>query len=90
MPKTSSAVFFDIHDRSAILNFLGGFSRQFITLLRLVKNLTPYEEKSAGLTEIVSAKITKARRPWDQMKNFSKLYTFHECSRYSLNAEVSL
>jgi hypothetical protein len=34
-----------------------------MTWLRLIKNLTPYEEKSAGPTEIVSAKITKAQRP---------------------------
>jgi hypothetical protein len=34
--------------------------RQFITWLRLVKNLTPCEEKNAGPTEIVSAKISKS------------------------------
>jgi hypothetical protein len=47
------------------LFFLGGFLLQFITWLRLVKNLTPWEEKSASLTVILFAKITKALRPWD-------------------------
>jgi hypothetical protein len=65
MPKTGVAVSFNIDSRGAGLGlfFLGGFLLQFITWLRLVKNLTPWEEKSASLTGILFAKITKALRP---------------------------
>jgi hypothetical protein len=47
MPKTVDAVFFDI-----VLIFCGGFS-VYITWLRLIKNLTPREEKSAGRNKTV-------------------------------------
>jgi hypothetical protein len=65
MPKTGVAVSFDIHSRRFGLVFLGGFLWQFIRWLHLVKNLTRLEEKSAGLTVILFAKITEALRPWD-------------------------
>jgi hypothetical protein len=48
MPKTVDAVFFDMLH----LSFCGGFCR-YITWLRLVKNLTPQEEKSVGLNNAV-------------------------------------
>jgi hypothetical protein len=47
MPKTVDAVFFDI-----ALIFAGDF-RVYITWLRLIKNLTPREEKSAGRNKTV-------------------------------------
>jgi hypothetical protein len=50
MPKTVDAVFLDMLHLSFC--FCGGFCR-FITWLRLVKNLTPREEKSAGRNSIV-------------------------------------
>jgi hypothetical protein len=55
MPKTGVAVFFDTRSRGASLTlflFGGGLLWQFITWLRLVKNLTPWEEKSVGLIDI--------------------------------------
>jgi hypothetical protein len=65
MLKTDSAVFFDIHDRGAAFIFWGDFCGNLLHIwFCLVKNLTPCEEKSAGPTEIVFVKITKARRLW--------------------------
>jgi hypothetical protein len=57
MPKTIGAVFFDM----LRLSFCGDFCR-YITWLRLVKNLTPREKKSAGWNNIVWW-ITRARGP---------------------------
>jgi hypothetical protein len=48
MPKTVNAAFFDI----LCLSFAGDFCG-YITWLRLIKNLTPREEKSAGRNDIV-------------------------------------
>jgi hypothetical protein len=48
MPKTVDAVFLTC----CILVFAGDFCR-YITWLRLVKNLTPWEEKSAGLNNTI-------------------------------------
>jgi hypothetical protein len=50
MPKTVEAVFFDMLHLSFC--FCRGFC-WYITWLRLVKNLTPWEEKSAGRNNIV-------------------------------------
>jgi hypothetical protein len=50
MPKTVKAVFFDT--LCLIFVFAGAFC-WYITWLRLVKNLTPREEKSAGRNNIV-------------------------------------
>jgi hypothetical protein len=47
MTKTIDAVFFDI-----VLIFAGDFC-VYITWLRLIKNLTPQEEKSAGRNDTV-------------------------------------
>jgi hypothetical protein len=49
--------------------FVGAF-RYYITWLRLVKNLTPWEEKSAGLSDIV-CRNTKALGPWILNKEFT-------------------
>jgi hypothetical protein len=57
MPKTVGAVFFDM----CVLVFAGDFCR-YITWLRLIKNLTPWEEKSAGRNNTVWW-ITRARGP---------------------------
>jgi hypothetical protein len=59
MPKTVDAVFFDTLCLSFC--FCGGFC-WYITWLRLVKNLTPRELKSAGRNNIVWW-ITRARGP---------------------------
>jgi hypothetical protein len=59
MPKTVDAVFFDTLRLSFC--FCGGFC-WYITWLRLVKNLTPREEKSAGRNNIVCW-IIRARGP---------------------------
>jgi hypothetical protein len=59
MSKTVNVVFFDMLRLSFC--FCGGFCR-YITWLRLVKNLTPQEEKSAGRNSIVWW-ITRARGP---------------------------
>jgi hypothetical protein len=59
MPKTVDAVFFDALYLSFC--FCGGFCR-YITWLRLIKNLTPWEEKSAGQNSIVWW-ITRAHVP---------------------------
>jgi hypothetical protein len=50
MSKTVVAVFFDMLHLSVC--FCGGFC-WYITWLRLVKNLTPQEEKSVGRNNIV-------------------------------------
>jgi hypothetical protein len=44
------------------LNIFVGSFHWYITWLRLVKNLTPREEKSAGRNNFV-CRITKARMP---------------------------
>jgi hypothetical protein len=59
MPKTVDTVFFDKLRLSFC--FCGGFC-WYITWLRLVKNLTLREEKSAGRNNIVWW-ITRARGP---------------------------
>jgi hypothetical protein len=41
-----------------------GRREYYITWLHLVKNLTPWEEMSAGLIDTVS-RVTKALMPWD-------------------------
>jgi hypothetical protein len=51
---------------------LFGALRYYITWLRLVKNLTPWEEKSAGLIDIVS-RITKAIGPWVLDEEFAQV-----------------
>jgi hypothetical protein len=56
MPKTGVAVFFDTGNHGASLTLFslgGGLLWQFITRLRVVKNLTPWDAKSAGLIDIV-------------------------------------
>jgi hypothetical protein len=47
------------------LLFCGGFCGDLLHGAASLKNLTPCEEKSAGLGEIMSVGVTKARRPWD-------------------------
>jgi hypothetical protein len=56
MPKTVVAVFF----RHL---FLRGIFLTYITWLRLVKNLTPREEKSAGRDNIVCGKLQGRNQP---------------------------
>jgi hypothetical protein len=56
MPKTVDAVFFDV------VIFAGDFFCVYITWLRLIKNLTPREEKSAGRNKAV-LRITRASWP---------------------------
>jgi hypothetical protein len=54
MSKAGAAVFFDTRGHGASLTLLlFGALRYYITRLRLIKNLTPWEEKSAGLVDIV-------------------------------------
>jgi hypothetical protein len=53
MSKTVAAVFFDTHDHDASWIACVGTLWYCIIWLRLVKNLTPQEEKSAGLIDIV-------------------------------------
>jgi hypothetical protein len=71
MPKAIGAVFFDM---VMMLGFFAGAFHWYITWCRLIKNLTPREEKSMGLNSIVY-RITKARRHWDLNKKF--LETIH-------------
>jgi hypothetical protein len=52
MLKTVVAVFFDTYGNDVWSFFVGAF-RWYITWRRLVKNVTPREEKSAGLNNIV-------------------------------------
>jgi hypothetical protein len=59
MSKIVDAVVFDTLHLSFC--FCGGFCR-YITWLRLIKNLTPREEKSAGQNSIVWW-ITRVRGP---------------------------
>jgi hypothetical protein len=56
MPKTVDAVFFR-------RNFLRGIFCVYITWLRLIKNLTPQEEKSVGWNKIVWG-ITRPSWPY--------------------------
>jgi hypothetical protein len=53
MPKTVDAVFFDMLQSSFLQGIFAGDFCTYITWLRLVKNLTPREEKSAGLNNVV-------------------------------------
>jgi hypothetical protein len=53
MSKTVAAVFFDTHDHDIGWIVCVGAFRYYITWLHLIKNLTPREEKSAGLSDIV-------------------------------------
>ena len=84
MPKTVYAVFFDI-----VLIFCGGFS-VYITWLRLIKNLTPREEKSADQNKIVFANYKGESALMSQTKNLRRLSMFQECSRSSPFGVVSL
>jgi hypothetical protein len=62
----------------------------YITWLRLVKNLTPREEKSAGRNKIVFANY-KGELAWrSQTKNLRRLSMFQECSRSSPDGVESL
>ena len=56
MPKTVVAVFF----RHMLLR---GIFLTYITWLRLVKNLTPREEKSAGRYKIVFGELQGQNQP---------------------------
>jgi hypothetical protein len=53
MTKTVAAAFFDTHDHDTGWIVRVGAFLYYITCLRLVKNLTPREEKSTGLIDIV-------------------------------------
>jgi hypothetical protein len=64
------------------MEFFAGAFRWYITWRRLVKNLTPQEEKSAGLNNIVW-RITKALGPWILNVKFEKTIDVHECSKSS-------
>jgi hypothetical protein len=57
---------------ACIFFFLRGLFRWYITWRRLIKNLTPWEEKSAGLNSIIQ-RITKALRPWDLNEKFPEI-----------------
>jgi hypothetical protein len=62
----------------------------YITWLRLVKNLTPQEEKSAGRNKIVFANYKGELARRSQTKNLRRLSTFQECSRSSPDGVESL
>jgi hypothetical protein len=83
MSKTVVAVFFR-------RMFLRGISHLYITWLRLVKNLTPWEEKSAGQNKIVFANYKGKSALMSQTKNLRRLSMFQECSRSSSLGVVSL
>jgi hypothetical protein len=53
MSKTIATVFFDTHVHDADWIIFVGALQYYITWLRLIKNLTPREEKSVGLIGIV-------------------------------------
>jgi hypothetical protein len=83
MSKTVVAVFFR-------RMFLRGIFHLYITWLRLVKNLTPREEKSVGQNKIVFANYKGESALMSQTKNLRRLSMFKECSRSSLLGDVSL
>jgi hypothetical protein len=83
MPKVVVAVFFR-------RMFLRGILHTYITWLRLVKNLTPREEKSAGRYKIVFAGYKGESTLVSQTKNLRRLSMFQECSRSSPFGVVSL
>jgi hypothetical protein len=62
----------------------------YITRLRLVKNLTPREEKSAGQNNIVFANYKGESALMSQTKNSWRLSMFQECSRSSPFGVASL
>ena len=62
----------------------------YITWLRLVKNLTPREEKSAGQNKIVFANYKGELALMSQTKNLRRLSMFQECSKSSPDGVVSL
>jgi hypothetical protein len=74
MSKTVGAVFF----RRRLLR---GIFHLYITRLRLVKNLTPREEKSAGRNKIVFANYKGESALMSQTKSLRRLSMFQECSR---------
>jgi hypothetical protein len=69
--------------------FAGDF-HLYITWFRLVKNLTPREEKSAGQNKIVFADYKGESTLMSQTKNLRRLSMFQECSRSSPLGVVSL
>jgi hypothetical protein len=83
MSKTVVAVFFR-------RMFLRGIFHTYITWLRLIKNLTPREEKSAGRYKIVFVNYKGKTALKNQTKNFRRLSMFQECSRSSPFGVVSL
>ena len=66
MSKTVVAVFFR-------RMFLRGIFHLYITWLRLVKNLTPREEKSAGQNKIVFANYKGESALMSQTKKFAEV-----------------
>jgi hypothetical protein len=62
----------------------------YITWLRLVKNLNPWEEKSAGRNKIVFVNYKDESALMSQTKNLRRLSMFQECSRSSPLGVVSL
>jgi hypothetical protein len=83
MSKTVVAVFFR-------RMFFWGIFHLYITWLRLVKNLTPREEKSAGQNKIVFANYKGESALMSQTKKLRRLSMFQECSRSSPFGVVSL
>jgi hypothetical protein len=79
-----------------VLLFLlqGDFTVCFITWHRLIKNLTPCEEESAGLIGVMCQELLQRREgpgcAPSHRHNFLILSTFHECSRSSLVCLASL
>jgi hypothetical protein len=70
--------------------FLRGIFHLYITRLRLVKNLTPREEKSAGQNNIVFVNYKGESVLMSQTKNLRRLSMFQECSRSSSFGVASL
>jgi hypothetical protein len=56
--------------------FLRGIFHLYITWLRLVKNLTSREEKSAGQNKVVFAHYKGESAPMSQTKNLRRLSMF--------------
>jgi hypothetical protein len=83
MSKTVVAVFFR-------RMFLWGIFHLYITWLRLVKNLTPREEKSASQNKFVFANYKGESALMSQTKNLRRLSMFQECSRSSPFGVASL
>jgi hypothetical protein len=83
MSKTAVVVFFRCM-------FLRGIFHLYITWLRLVKNLTPREEKSAVQNKIVFANYKGESALMSQTKNLRRLSMFQECSMSSSFGVTSL